>query len=110
MGDCLHSGDVADDLRLLHDQPGVGDGEAVQEVHQDDDDEEDEGDEEGEGEPGQLGVRVDGDVRELKLSNKHGDCLHKACPGPVKVYVVVLARLETREILSMLFDRNVELE
>ena len=52
MGDCLHSGDVADDLRLLHDQPGVGDGEAVQEVHQDDDDQEDEGDEERESEPG----------------------------------------------------------
>ena len=52
MGDCLHSGDVADDLSLLHDQTSVGDCKAVQEVHQDDDDQEDEGDEERESEPG----------------------------------------------------------
>ena len=46
VGDRLDPRDVAHDLRLLHDQPGVGDREAVQEVHQDDNDEEDEGDEE----------------------------------------------------------------
>ena len=104
MGDRFHSRDVAHDLRLLHDQPGVRDGEAVQEVHQDDDDEEDEGDEEGKGKPGQFRVRVDGDVRELKFANKHGDRLDQARPRPVKVNVVVIARYETREVLFKLFD------
>ena len=42
-------GRIWDYLRLLHDKAGVGDREAVEQVHQDDDDEEDEHKQEREG-------------------------------------------------------------
>ena len=65
VGDRLHSGDVGIDFRLLLDVVGVTDGEAVEQVHQDDNDEEDEGEEEGVGEHPKVGRRVHWQVTEL---------------------------------------------
>lgn len=102
VGDCLYPGDVADDLRLGHDDAGVRDGQTIKEVHQDDNNQEDEGDQEGEGDPGETRRGIDGDVRELQLSNKHSGGLHQAGPRSVKVNVVVVVRLESRHVLGLI--------
>ena len=90
VGDRLHSGDVRVDLRFLLDVVRVADGEAVEEIHEDDDDEKDEGEEEGVGKHAQVGVGVHGQVAELQLPDKHGGGLDQGGPRPVEVLVLVL--------------------
>ena len=66
LSDHLYPAHVGMDLRLLPDQPGVADGQTVEEVHQDHHDQEEEQQEEYVAEG-----RMEGNVAELKLADKH---------------------------------------
>ena len=101
VGDGLHPGGLAHYLGLLHDDPGVGHGQAVEEIHQDHNDEEHKYNEEREGEPRNPRVGVDRDVREFQLSDKHRDGLDDAGPGAIKIDIVFLARNMTGDILRI---------
>ena len=80
----------AGQLCILLKLANVGDGEAIEEVHQGDHHHQDEEDQEGEGGRGQCWVSIDGKVGELKLADEHGRHLDKAEPRSVEERVFLL--------------------
>ena len=76
----------ADDLGLGEQLANVTHGQAVEQVHQDDDGDEDKEDEEGEVEEGERVAAVYGQVGELQLADEHGESLEDAGPQSVKVF------------------------
>jgi len=89
VGDEIHLGLEAEDFSFFSDETSVGDCETVEEVHEDNHDEKNEGNEDDVAE----GVFSEGDVTELKLSNKHGNCFDKTCSNTVKEDVSFRIRL-----------------
>ena len=91
----------ADDLGLGEQLANVTHGQAVEQVHQDDDGDEDEEDEEGEVEEGERVAAVNGQVRELQLADEHGESLEDARPWLVKViHPVLVFRVVTNKALQ----------
>ena len=86
----------------------VGDGEAIEEVHQGDHHHQDEEDQEGEGGRGQCWVSIDGKVGELELTDEHGRHLDKAEPGSVEERVFFFFRLvNVGTVIAVLFNNLV---
>ena len=83
----VHDGEVGDNLGPLSDLPDVADCEAVEEVHENHHDEADEGEEVEVAQGPEVTVKVDRDVRELKLTNEHGAGLDKGQEWIVKEYL-----------------------
>ena len=77
-------------LCILLKLANVGDGEAIEEVHQGDHHHQDEEDQEGEGGRGQGWVSIDGKVGELELADEHGGHLDQAEPRSVEERVFLL--------------------
>ena len=91
----------ADDLGLCEQLAHVTHGQAVEQVHQDDDGDENKEDEEGEVEEGERVAAVNGQVRELKLADEHGESLEDARPWLVKViHPVLVFRVVTNKALQ----------
>ena len=80
----------ASQLCILLKLANVGDGEAIEEVHQGDHHHQDEEDQEGESGRGQCWVSIDGKVGELKLADEHGRHLDQAEPRSVEERVLLL--------------------
>ena len=83
----VHDGEVGDNLGPLSDLPDVADGEAVEEVHEHYHDEDDEGEEVEVAQGHEVAVKVDRDVRELKLTNEHGAGLDKSQEWIIEKYL-----------------------
>ena len=71
-------------LGPLLDLLNVGDGQAIEEVHQDDNYEEDEGEEVKIAEMHQAALSVYWNAAELQFSHKHGERFHKCQKGTVE--------------------------
>ena len=97
LGDHLHPAHVGVDLRLLPDQPGVADGQTVEEVHQDHDYQEHKQEEEAITEG-----RVEGNVTELQLPSKHCECLDQCESEMIKKWKLFVS------LSIILMEKDVE--
>ena len=99
LGDDLHPADVSVDLRLLPDEPGVADRQAVEEVHQDHDNQEYKQQEEDVAEGG-----VERNIGELEFANEHREGLDQSESDSIEERILFI------RISVVIVEQNVERE